>query len=121
MHSYIEIHHLSPKPKYHKLDKLNIIIDEFLFEQNVISKMDQASCDTFRDNIAKCMKIYYRLVGIDDSVIEQKGKIAPIGLLPRFTRSLIGYFRGLEGEIPDNNEMKTLIYSGLNSIKIRYE
>ena len=121
MHSYIEIHHLSPKPKYHKLDKLKISIEEFLFEKNVASEMDKADYTVFKDNIFKCMEIYYKLVGIDDNVIEQRGRVAPIGILPRFTKSLIGYFQRLESEIPDNNEMKTLRYSGLNSIKIRYK
>ncbi len=121
MHSYIEIHHLSPKPHYHRLDKLIIMIDEALFEQNVISKIDEDSYQIFRDNIIECMDIYYQLVGIDDEVIDLQGRIAPQGILPRFTKSLIGYFRRLEGEIPDNNEMKTLKYSGLNSIKIRYK
>ena len=121
MHSYIEIHHLSPKPKYYKLDKLKIMIDEVLFEQSVISKIDEVNYRVFRDNIIECMEIYYKLVGINDNVIEQEGRVAPAGLLPRFTKSLVGYFRSLEGEIPDNDEMKTLRYSGLNSIKIRYK
>jgi len=97
------------------------MIDEILFEQSVASKIDKENYSIFRDNIIKCMEIYYKFVGIDESVIEQKGKLAPVGLLPRFTKSLIGYFRKLEGDIPDNNEMKTLKYSGLNSIKIRYK
>jgi ppGpp synthetase/RelA/SpoT-type nucleotidyltranferase len=67
------------------------------------------------------MKVYYKLVGIDEEVIAAEGKIEPQGVLPRYTESLIGYFQELEKNVPTNKESTVLKYSGVNTIKIRYK
>ena len=65
------------------------------------------------------MKVYYRLVGIDDKVIA--GEKKPMGILPRYTQSLISYFQELQKQSPPNKEILTLEYSGVDTIKIRYK
>ncbi len=64
------------------------------------------------------MKVYYKLVGIDDEVIVGKGMVEPRGILPRYAESLIGYFQNLQHYDTKNREIKVSEYCGANTIKI---
>ena len=121
MHSYIGIHHFSPKTKYQSLEELLPLIDQTLIDQNARSLIEEKNFSDFRESIFRCMEIYYKLVGIDDEVIAGKGTVEPKGVLPRYTESLIGYFQTLEKQIPANQEITSLEYSGVDTIKIRYK
>ena len=121
MHSYIDIYNLAPRPHYYNSNELAVLIDDRLFEQNVKSTLREDKFSTFRNNIISCMKIYYQLVGIDESVISSSGVVTPNGILPKFTKSLISYFHNLENNSAVNKEIETLRYSGLTTIKIRYK
>jgi ppGpp synthetase/RelA/SpoT-type nucleotidyltranferase len=92
-----------------------------MHEQNVYEKIGEAAAETFVSKILGCMKVYYALVGIDDTVIESAGAVSPNGLLPRFTESLIRYFQTRKEKVSDNKEITVLHYSGVNTIKIRYK
>ncbi|MEA3490504.1 MAG: hypothetical protein U9R27_01245 [Campylobacterota bacterium] len=121
MHSYIDIHHFTPRPDYRTLDELTALIDEAMLKQNAQSLLTEEEIHLFKTKIVRCMDIYYQLVGIDEEVINGRGTVEPCGILPRFTKSLIRYFQELEGLIPTNKEIITLQYSGLTTIKIRYK
>ena len=121
MYSYIGIHHFSPKTKYQPLEALVPFIDQTLADQNARSIIEEKNFSDFKENILRCMEVYYKLVGIDDEVISGKGTVEPKGVLPRYTESLIGYFQSLEKQVPANKEITSLEYSGINTIKIRYK
>lgn len=121
MHSYIGIHQFSPKTHYQSLGELIPFIDQTLIDQNVASIMGEENLTSFSEGVLACMEVYYKLVGIDEEVIEGKGRIEPKGVLPRYTESLIGYFQDLERQVPSNKESTVLQYSGVNTIKIRYK
>jgi len=121
MYSYIATHHFSPKTHYQSLSDLIPFIEQTLDEQNAVSKMDEKTLTHFKDKLFKCMEVYYKLVGIDEKVIEGKGRVEPQGVLVRYTESLIGYFQELERQVPSSKENTVLKYSGVNTIKIRYK
>ncbi len=121
MHSYIETHHFLPKTNYQPLEALIPQIEQTLVEQNAESIIGKDMLPDFMEAIVQCMEIYYRLVGIDEKVIEGKGVVEPRGVLPRYTESLIGYFQTLERQVPSSKEITILEYSGVDTIKIRYK
>ncbi|MEA3418978.1 MAG: hypothetical protein U9Q90_06215 [Campylobacterota bacterium] len=121
MHSYIGIHHFSPKTDYQPLNELIPLIDQTLTDQKAKSIIGEEELPRFKESILHCMEVYYQLVGIDEEVIAGKGMIEPKGVLPRYTESLIKYFQKLEQDIPANEEITTLEYSGVDTIKIRYK
>lgn len=121
MHSYIGIHHFSPKTEYQPLEELVPLIDQTLADQNAKLIIDEKNFLDFKENILRCMEVYYKLVGIDDEVITGKGTVEPKGVLPRYTESLIKYFKDLEKQVPANKEITSLEYSGVDTIKIRYK
>jgi len=121
MHSYIGIHHFSPKTEYKPLDQLLPMIDQTLVDQNAGSIIGEEKLPHFKEGIFQCMEVYYKLVGIDEKVIAGKGMVEPQGVLPRYTESLIGYFQELEKHVPADKEITVLEYSGVNTIKIRYK
>ena len=121
MHSYIGIHQFTPLAKFQTIETLLPFIEQSMSDQNVESVLGSDQTAAFKDNIVQCMKVYYRLMGINDEVIASEGKMAPRGVLPRYTESLIGYFQNMPQRDPHNKEMKILEYSGVTSIKIRYK
>ena len=121
MHSYIGIHHFSPKTEYKPLDQLLPMIDQTLADQNAGSVIEEEELPHFKEGVFQCMEVYYKLVGIDEEVIAGKGMVEPQGVLPRYTESLIGYFQELEKQIPADKEITILEYSGVDTIKIRYK
>jgi len=121
MHSYIGIHQFTPQVEYKPIEALIPFIDQTISDQNVESVVGTDKLSDFKENILKCMKVYYKLVGIDDAVIAGKGMIEPQGVLPRYTESLIGYFQSLQQYVPRNKEITVLEYSGVSTIKIRYK
>jgi len=121
MHSYIGIHHFLPKTHYQPLEDLIPLIDQTLADQNAGEIIDENLYPHFKENILQCMKVYYKLVGIDEEVLAGQGRVEPKGVLPRYTESLIGYFQELEKQLPASREIKVLKYSGVNTIKIRYK
>ena len=66
MFSYTDSHHFSPKTHYQPLSDLLPFIDQTLTDQNAESKMEESAFAQFKDNILKCMEVYYKLVGIDE-------------------------------------------------------
>jgi len=121
MYSYIDIHNFTPKVNYLPLDKLIPIVEQTMHDQNVVSVIGDSNFIIFKDKVMKCMEVYYKLVGIDDKVIEGKGAVEPKGVLPRYTQGLIWYFKELERRVPSSNEFTVLEYSGVDTIKIRYK
>ncbi len=123
MHSYIGIYQFTPQAEYKPIEALIPFIDQTISDQNVESVIGTDKLSDFKENILKCMKVYYKLVGIDDAVIAGKGMVEPRGILPRYTESLIGYFQKLQQQQYDtsNREIKVLEYSGTSTIKIRYK
>ena len=121
MHSYIAIHQFTPIPKYKSIEALLPFIEETIRNQNVKMVLSEDEVTLFRENIVECMKVYYKLVGITDEVIESGGIIEPRGVLPRYTEGLIRYFQDLQWHDSNNKEMKILEYSGVTTIKIRYK
>ena len=121
MQSYIGIHHFLPKTHYQPLDKLIPLIDQTLADQNAGDIIGEERFVPFKENVLRCMEVYYKLVGIDDEVIAGKGRVEPKGVLPRYTESLITYFQELEKQLPASREIKVLEYSGVTTIKIRYK
>ena len=121
MYSYTATHHFSPKPHYQSLTDLIPFIEQTLSDQDAISKMEEKELTAFKDKLLQCMEVYYKLVGIDEKVIEGKGRVEPQGVLVRYTESLIGYFQELERQVPSSIENDGLKYSGVNTIKIRYK
>ncbi len=121
MHSYIGIHHFSPKTNYQPLDQLIPQIEQTLKDQNAESIITKEKLPHFKEGILQCMEVYYKLVGIDEKVIAGKGTVEPQGVLPRYTESLIGYFQELEKQVPADKEITILEYSGVDTIKIRYK
>ena len=121
MHSYIEIHHFLPKIEYKPLEQLIPQIEQTMRDQKVGSSIGEEKLLLFKEDILQCMKVYYKLVGINEEVIAGKGTVEPQGVLPRYTESLIGYFQDLEKKVPADKEITALEYSGVNTIKIRYK
>ncbi len=121
MHSYIGIHHFTPKTNYQPLQALIPMIEQTITDQNAASIIGEENLPAFQGNILQCMEVYYKLVGIDEEVIAGKGTIEPRGVLPRYTESLIGYFQQLERQVSANKEITVLEYSGVDTIKIRYK
>ncbi len=121
MHSYIGIHHFTPKTDYQPLHTLTPLIEQTMRDQNVRSIIEEENLSAFKDDIMQCMEVYYKLVGIDEEVIAGEGRVEPQGVLPRYTESLIGYFQELEKQIPADKEIAVLEYSGVDTIKIRYK
>ncbi len=121
MHSYIEIFNITPTPQYKPLAVLEPLIVKSMQEQNASDVIGSGALDAFTQKILQCMKVYYRLVGIDETVIAGKGTVVPQGILPRFTEGLITYFQRLKEQVPQNKEMAVLQYSGVTTIKIRYK
>jgi ppGpp synthetase/RelA/SpoT-type nucleotidyltranferase len=121
MYSYIGIHHFSPKTNYQPLHELIPLIEQTMTDQNVLSIIGEENLLAFKENIVRCMEVYYKLVGIDEEVIAGKGMVEPKGILPRYTESLIGYFQELERKVPADKEITVLEYSGVDTIKIRYK
>ena len=91
MHSYIGIHHFTPKTNYQPLDALIPQIEQTMCDQNVLSIIGEENLPDFKEKIVQCMEVYYRLVGIDEEVIAGKGTVEPQGVLPRYTESLIDH------------------------------
>jgi len=121
MHSYIKIHQFTPRPQYLHPDQLIPKIDRAVEEQGAVNRIGKDEIFTFKHNILKCMEIYYRLVGIDDRVFSSQGAVEPRGVLPRYTESLIAYFRLLEQHSSDNKEIIGLEHAGVHTVKIRYK
>ena len=121
MHSYIAIHQFTPISQYQSIEALLPFIEESISDQNAKAVVGADGLGALRQNIVKCMEVYYKLVGITDEVIASQGKIEPNGILPRYTAALIGYFQNLQRNDPDNKEIKTLEYAGVTTIKIRYK
>ena len=121
MHSYIKIHHFEPRADYRPIKKLIPLIDQTMNEQRVSLHLNTEEMDDFREGIVRCLEVYYKLVGINEEVIAGKGMVQPQGILPRYTESLIKYFQKLEYAVPANEEITTLEYSGVDTIKIRYK
>jgi len=121
MHSYIEIYNITPTPEYKPLAALEPMIRKSMQEQNASAVIGKETLDAFTQKILSCMQVYYRLVGIDETVTAGKGTVVPQGILPRFTEGLIAYFQTLKEQIPQNKEMAVLQYSGVTTIKIRYK
>ena len=121
MHSYIGIYQFTPQAEYKPIEALIPFIEQTMSDQNVVAVVGEDGILEFKENIVKCMQIYYRLVGITDEVIAGKGSVDPKGILPRFTESLISYFQKLQQYLPENKEIKVLEYSGAVTIKVRYK
>ncbi len=121
MHSYIKIHHFEPPTDYQPIETLGPLIDQTMQEQQALLSLGSEGIDHFRENLIRCLEVYYQLVGIDEKVIAGKGEIEPHGILPRYTESLMQYFYDLECAVPTNEEITTLKYSGVDTIKIRYK
>ena len=121
MHSYIEIFNFTPTPEYRPVHSLEPVIRESMRNQRASAVLGEEGIDAFTQKILECMKVYYRLVGIDDEVIAGKGCIVPRGILPRFTEGLIHYFKALKEETAGNKEIAVLQHSGITTIKIRYK
>lgn len=121
MHSYIKIHHFEPRTDYQPIENLLPFIDQTMSEQQASLRLSPEEMHDFRENLIRCMEVYYQLVGIDEEVIEGKGLIEPQGILPRYTESIMNYFQDLEHTTPANEEITTLKYSGVDTIKIRYK
>jgi ppGpp synthetase/RelA/SpoT-type nucleotidyltranferase len=92
-----------------------------MHDQNAVLSIEEDDLSHFKEGILKCMKVYYKLVGIDEEVIAGKGMVEPKGILPRYTESLIKYFQELESKVPADKEITVLEYSGVGTIKIRYK
>jgi len=121
MYSYIDIHNFLPKIDYLPLIKLIPMVEQTMHDQGVLMAVGESNFSAFRDKVMRCMEIYYKLVGIDEKVINGKGAVEPKGVLPRYTESLIWYFREREKRVPLDSEIAVLEYSGVNTIKIRYK
>jgi ppGpp synthetase/RelA/SpoT-type nucleotidyltranferase len=121
MHSYIEIFNFTPDALYEPLDALAPLIRRSMQEQKAVEKIGRDAAETFEEKIMACMQVYYRLLGVDESVIESRGALPPNGLLPRFTESLLDYFHTLKVQVPKNKEIAVLEHSGVVTIKIRYK
>ncbi len=91
MHSYVSIHHFEPKTDYQPIENLIPFINQTMEEQQVSLHLTTEETEEFRENIIRCLEVYYQLVGIDDEVIASKGAIEPQGILPRYTESLISF------------------------------
>ena len=92
MHSYIGIHPFTPLAKYNTLTSEIPFIERAISDQNVKALLGAGALSAFKENIVKCMEVYYKLMGITDEVIASEGKVEPRGVLPRYTESLIRYF-----------------------------
>ena len=121
MHSYIEIFNFTPTPEYRPIEALEPVIRESMQNQKAAAVLGEEALDDFTGKVLECMKVYYRLVGIDESVIAGKGSVSPRGILPRFTEALIRYFQVLKEERTENKEIAVLQYSGITTVKIRYK
>ncbi|MEA3456722.1 MAG: hypothetical protein U9R26_09450 [Campylobacterota bacterium] len=121
MHSYINIHHFEPPTDYQPIENLLPFIEQTMQEQQVSLHLSPEEMSEFRDNLIACLEVYYQLVGIDEEVISGKGLVEPKGILPLYTENLMKYFRELEHSVPANEEITTLKYSGVDTIKIRYK
>ena len=121
MHSYINLYHFKPNPEYKPLEMLLPFIDQTMKEQRVLQRLGRTETDRLHANLMRCMEVYYKLVGIDDEVISAEGAVRPQGILPRYTESLLNYFRQLDYAVPVNEEIATLKYSGVETIKLRYK
>jgi ppGpp synthetase/RelA/SpoT-type nucleotidyltranferase len=117
MHSYIAIHQFTPQAHFKPLETLTPLIEKIMNDQNASRVIAKDDLESFQKNIVKCIEIYYKLIGID----EKSDSTNPRGILPRYTQSLIRYFRDLEENTLLNNEIKILQYSGVTTIKIRYK
>ena len=121
MHSYIKIHHSEPGRDNQHIKNLIPFIDQTMEEQHVSLHLNMEEIRDFRDNLIRCLEVYYQLVGIDEEMIARKGLIEPRGILPLYTESIMKYFQDLEHAVPTNEEITTLKYSGVDTIKIRYK
>ncbi|MEA1953699.1 MAG: hypothetical protein U9O24_04860 [Campylobacterota bacterium] len=121
MYSYIGTHHYIPKPDYQPLERLIPLIDQALVAKQAVTLLGEENLFSFREGILACMEVYYQFVGINDEVIASGGVVEPCGVLPRYVEGLIGYFEGLQREVPTNKESEVLEYSGVKSIKVRYK
>jgi len=121
MHSYIDIFNFTPEASFQPLDALRPYIRKSMEEQQAAEKIGGESVERFAIQIEACMQVYYDLIGVNDRVIESGGAVPPSGLLPRFTESLIGYFRTLSVQVPKNKEIAVLNHSGVVTVKIRYK
>ncbi len=121
MHSYIEIYQFTPQVSYKPIEALTPFIEQTMSDQNVEDLIGTDKLLAFKENIIKCMEVYYKLVGINEEVIAGKGMVEPKGVLPRYTESLIKYFQNLQQYVPGNKEIIVLEYSGVSTIKIRYK
>ena len=121
MHSYIGIHQFTPLARYNALDTEIPFIERSMSDQNAAHLLGAEALPAFKENILKCMEVYYQLMGITDEVIAGEGKVEPRGVLPRYTESLIRYFQNMQKHDPSNKEIRILEYSGVNTIKIRYK
>ena len=121
MHSYIKIHHFEPPTDYRSIERLEPFIQQTMEEQQVLQKLGEERTRDLHHKLLRCLKIYYRLVGIDEQVIAGRGSVRPNGILPRYTESLVEYFQKLDYAVPVSEEIATLKYSGVHTIKIRYK
>jgi len=121
MHSYIGIHQFTPQAKFKSLETLEPVVDKIMRDQNAEASLGADNLSTFRNSVMVCVEVYYKLLGVNEEVIASDGKVEPRGILPRYTESLIEYFQNLERYHPNNREIKTLEYSGVTTIKIRYK
>ena len=78
MHSYIGIHPFTPLAKYNTLASEIPFIERAMSDQNVEALLGAEALPAFKENIVKCMKVYYELMGITDEVIASEGKVAPL-------------------------------------------
>jgi len=121
MHSYIATHQFTPQARYKDLAYLKPVIEQTLSDQNAEQILGKEVLPAFFEKIIQCMQVYYKLVGVTDEVIAGEGRIAPRGVLPRYTESLISYFQDLQKSQPDVKEIRILEYSGVTTMKIRYK
>lgn len=121
MHSYVKIHHFEPKTDYQPIENLLPLIEKAIQDQKASSKLNPKELSILKENIIDSLRVYYRLVGIDDEVIKSNGTKLPSGILPRYCESLIEYFQSLQQQKSTNKEIAILEYSGVTTIKVRYK
>lgn len=121
MHSYIEIDHFRPRAIYRSINDLMPLIDKSMEDKGVASAFGPEKAEVIRKRVVECMKVYYRLIGVDDDLLGGGGGQYPAGVLPLFTHSIMHYFRELDAQMPRTDEMESLRHSGVESVKIRYK
>ncbi len=115
------VHHFLPKVDCRSLDALIPYVDQVLDEKSAHLHIGTVGLPRFKEDVLKCMEVYYQLLGRDDASAESSDECHFDGPLPRYVDSLIHYFRRVEQQEFSNNEAMVLEYSGVKTIKIRYK